>query len=524
VLTQTTDEIAAQVQSAQSVIDQNQGDINSYLSNLGSLDISIDAGNTPLLFNVFANGKQALDGFIEKIKQLAESFISKTTEQIVNDIKAKVEEQVQKVIDDQTNQVLSNLGLSGFDKNTLLLLPCIGYVVPGAAELSSALGVDGAISNFTNSKLVDNINSGIDSAISIIDTANDQLSQVSQSITSVQNTITSFTSQITQLEKTADELIKNADDTAMAQVDQAVSTVQSTGSQNIDTMLKVPSQTQSGSQVCEGTTCTSSIADQQLSQQQIQAQNLTNILQSKTNLLNLKTRLETVETTLQNTIEQQRDKLNQTQQAQIQKQIQAIQDTIGQVDTWVTKIDTYKNQMDEINSKISSAQQSLTSISDSLSDVQNFINNNSDKISGWIAKLIPSGFRAYGVLPNTTYKDQQFTEAVQIQVKWQDDPPDSKYINGEKDNKGILNALIFDIVYRPEAQRKVHNIIAESLQFPYDKNDPNQYRVTQLITFSQKRDVTSFSTILDKLYDASRPANYGLFSMPESWSHIHIAY
>ena len=530
VLVNTTSTIASQVQGAQTAISQDQGDIDSYLNNLESLEITIDAGNVPLLFTAFTSGKQALDGFIQKIEKLATSFIDKTVEQITNEIKTTIKDQVQQVIDDQVNQVLSGLGLSGFDKNTLLLLPCVGYVVPGTTDLSSAIGANGAISDFTNSKLVSNINSGIDSAVGTVNTANDQLSQVSQSISGVQNTITSFTDQVTQLENDANQFAKNASDTYLAQVDKTISTVESTSNQNLDSLLKVPTQNQTGDQVCKSDSsdndpnCTANIQDQQQSQQQTETQNQTDIQQNKDNLLKVKTRLETVETSLQNTLKQQGSKLSQTQQTQVQQQIQAIQKTIGQVDTWVAKIDAYKTQMDTINSKISNAQQMLSSVSNNLLGVQNFVNNISGSIGGWIAKLIPSGFRAYGVLPNTTYKDQQYTEAVQIQVKWQDDPPDSKYTNGEPDNKGILNSLIFDTVYRPEAQRKVHDLIAELLQFPYDIKNKTEYRVTQLITFSKERDVTPFKALVDKLYGASRPANYGLFNMPEAWDHLHIAY
>lgn len=530
VLTNTTNTIDSQVQATQSVIGQNQGDMNSYLNNLDSLSITIDAGNVPILFSVFKNGKLSLDGFIQKIEQLATSFIDKTVEQIVDEIKTSIKNQVQEVIDDQVNQVLSGLGLSGFDKNTLLLLPCVGYVVPGTADLTSAIGVDGAISDFSNSKLVSNINSGIDSAVGTVNTANDQLAQVSQSISDVQETITSFTNQVTQLENAADQFAENAGDTYLVQVNQTVTKVQSTSNQEMDSLLKVPAQSQTGDQVCKNDSsvkdpnCTANIQDQQESQQQTETQNQTNNQQNKDNLAKVKTRLQTVKTTLQKTLDKQGNKLSQSQQAKVQEQIQAINKTISQVDIWVTKIDAYKTQMDEVNSKISNAQKMLSSVSNTLLGAQKFVNDISGSIGGWITKLIPSGFRAYGVLPNTTYKDQPYTEAVQIQVKWQDDPPDSKYINGEADNEGILNSLIFYTVYRPEAQRKVHDLIAELLQFPYDMKNKTEYRVTQLITFSKDRDVTPFKALVDKLYGASRPANYGLFSMPEAWAQVHIAY
>lgn len=78
--------------------------------------------------------------------------------------------------------------------------------------------------------------------------------------------------------------------------------------------------------------------------------------------------------------------------------------------------------------------------------------------------------------------------------------------------------------YKPTAQNNIHKAIGELLQFPYDHGDPDNYRITQLITYSTERDVTAFSAQLDKLYGADRPANYGLFSMPEASTHIHIGY
>lgn len=74
------------------------------------------------------------------------------------------------------------------------------------------------------------------------------------------------------------------------------------------------------------------------------------------------------------------------------------------------------------------------------------------------------------------------------------------------------------------AQKKVHTVIEQLLQFPYDMNSPNYYRVTQLITYSAERDVTPFADKLDALYGSSHPSNYGLFAMPEARDHLHIGY
>ncbi len=128
---------------------------------------------------------------------------------------------------------------------------------------------------------------------------------------------------------------------------------------------------------------------------------------------------------------------------------------------------------------------------------------------------------------NTTWQGKPAT-AIPISVRWQDDKPEDiawlKNISDPADVTDPIEKQVYDQVYRPEARRKIHLVVGQLLQFPYDLNDTDKYRVTQLITFSKARDVTPFEDKLDKLYGANRPWNFGLFSMRESWAGIHIAY
>lgn len=87
--------------------------------------------------------------------------------------------------------------------------------------------------------------------------------------------------------------------------------------------------------------------------------------------------------------------------------------------------------------------------------------------------------------------------------------------------------------YGPVAQANVHKVVTELLDFPKDeawfnaqniKPDWQNYRVTQLITFSQELDVDPFWDKLNDLYGLPRQANYGLFAMPEANDHLHIGY
>lgn len=137
---------------------------------------------------------------------------------------------------------------------------------------------------------------------------------------------------------------------------------------------------------------------------------------------------------------------------------------------------------------------------------------------------VPNEMVPYMVSPNTVFGGNPLSQAVPIKVSWQDTKPDIAHVGNTHDESLTTDPRIFYIVYQPEARRKVHQVIGELLQFPYDKVDWRRYRVTQLITFSEDRDVAPFAAALDRLYDKVRPANFGLFAMPESWPHIHIGY
>lgn len=114
--------------------------------------------------------------------------------------------------------------------------------------------------------------------------------------------------------------------------------------------------------------------------------------------------------------------------------------------------------------------------------------------------------------------------AIPIKVTWQDTKTDAVHASADKDESLTTDPRVFYGVYQPQARKKVHNVIAELLQMPYDLKNSTYYRVTQLITFSKDRDVNPFAAALDKLYGANREPNFGLFAMPESWSQVHVGY
>lgn len=129
---------------------------------------------------------------------------------------------------------------------------------------------------------------------------------------------------------------------------------------------------------------------------------------------------------------------------------------------------------------------------------------------------------------NTTFKGQA-AEAIPIKVEWQDNKPNAQYIAADAKNdclthEPILGPLVCYTVFRPEAQRKVHQVISELLQYPYDMGNKYNYRLRQIITFSYARDVKPFWDKLKDLYGLPRGENIGLFQMPEAWAQVHIAY
>jgi len=159
-----------------------------------------------------------------------------------------------------------------------------------------------------------------------------------------------------------------------------------------------------------------------------------------------------------------------------------------------------------------------------------FYNDINEELLRFDCKITPT---ACAVTPNTTYKDALGTswpaEAIPIKILYQDTKPLIQHAGNEPDpslNPDPIEQLIYQKVYQPEARRKVNQAIGELLQFPYDKNDTDRYRITQLITYSQERDVDPFQEdgTLDKLYGMPRPKNFGLFSMLEAWQNIHLGY
>lgn len=98
---------------------------------------------------------------------------------------------------------------------------------------------------------------------------------------------------------------------------------------------------------------------------------------------------------------------------------------------------------------------------------------------------------------------------------------------------GLLGGILGDdceastACYKPTAQENVYKVVEGLLQMPYDLKDKEEYRVTQLIVYSleytRSKD-PGIDSKLDQLYWINRPANVGLFTMPEAWQNIHIGY
>lgn len=129
---------------------------------------------------------------------------------------------------------------------------------------------------------------------------------------------------------------------------------------------------------------------------------------------------------------------------------------------------------------------------------------------------------------NTTWNSMPAV-GIPIEITYQDAKPNNPHA-GDLPDPGLnltgADKQVYDSVLQPEARRKVHQVIQELLEYPATTGDVNFNRVTQLITYSQARDVLPFVNdgTLDNIYGKNHPANYGLFAMEEAWQNIHIGY
>lgn len=190
----------------------------------------------------------------------------------------------------------------------------------------------------------------------------------------------------------------------------------------------------------------------------------------------------------------------------------------------------------------------VSAVINSFNDLNNFLQNNTfgawDQISGSLGdslgtfggllgggsggttellRLMCEGTELTVSNPDTTIGAFP-AQAIPIKVAWQDSKPGVSHTDDIADEAGSVDPRVYYSVYQPEARFKVHQLISQLLQMPYDLGSQSEYKVTQIITFSEERDVVPFKDILDKLYGKTRKPNYGLFSMPEAWGQVHIGY
>jgi uncharacterized coiled-coil DUF342 family protein len=121
------------------------------------------------------------------------------------------------------------------------------------------------------------------------------------------------------------------------------------------------------------------------------------------------------------------------------------------------------------------------------------------------------------VTPSDTKLGGNKAVIIPLKVEWQEN-------SGLASVTNLSDQQAFFTVLQPETRRKVHELITQTLQFPYDMKDKFYYKANQIITFSAVRDVQPFWLKLKDLYGEKRGANIGLFAMPEALPHVHIAY
>lgn len=198
-----------------------------------------------------------------------------------------------------------------------------------------------------------------------------------------------------------------------------------------------------------------------------------------------------------------------------------------------------KPAIDKIVEKLTTAakEKAAEEIKKVLGEIVPEINTLGGSLGGGSNQLLKLICTTSSIKANTTFKGLP-AEAIPIKIAWQDPKPDNPHLDPQaKDDcltretgQGLFGAAIGPMacyqVFRPEAQRKTHQILNDLLQYPFDMGDVMGNRITQIITYSQSRDVDVFqkSGILDQIYLLPRPRNFGLFSMQESWAQVHIGY
>ncbi|MEI6039932.1 MAG: hypothetical protein WCP93_01115 [Candidatus Berkelbacteria bacterium] len=204
-------------------------------------------------------------------------------------------------------------------------------------------------------------------------------------------------------------------------------------------------------------------------------------------------------------------------------------DAISNLDTALPDLDIFKNTLD--SAAMALAQKELDKLTNEAKDEA--VSKVKDELNKAVGEKLGSALGSLGlggsgnellrqkclgnltsITPsNTNFNGTDYVQAIPIKLSWQDKKPD-----------GLIDPRVYYMVYQPEARAKVHTVISELLQFPYDMNNKFYYRIVQLITYSQDRDVAPFWDKLIDLYGLPRPANFGLFSMPEASDQIHVSY
>jgi DNA repair ATPase RecN len=531
------------IQALVSVTGGSVGDAATYLNDVTTAVTNANMAKTTALDGI-GQSQSAMNDFTKAIESLITSAASQTFNQLISGAK----QQLEQAINDQLNSALGNLGISPFGSDSLIYLPCVGFVVPGLSDIPGGSSVSGTISSITNSDLTKNILDNVNKVDSQITQASNELGNASTKINQTTQTVNNqiqglYNAMAPKIQSVENAINKTTGitNTYLTDIDAAAGTAKAVGNGNVN----VFGQGQLGSMASEIDSLIQGAASQSFNlsssasnsssvgdvKQTVQtAQN--NLTQDKATAEQIKSQFNDLVNGLKQgkanlSVQVSGSSVTQTERDQIQKEIDSVQSLIDTVNGFANQINSYEQQIDSINQKIGQAQQALTQLKSTIDQAKNVYNQVAGipgKLNSLIAQIIPSAMMPYAVVPNTNFDGNQYSQAVPIQVKWQDDSPGAQYVGNKTDDKSIINDLIFYIVYRPEAQRKVHELIQQTLQAPTDLNNKYYYRPSQLITFSNQRDVQPFADTLNSLYGLPRAANLGLFALPQSWSQIHIAY
>ena len=578
-LQEQTTKFNGQVAAYEAIVNKTVTDNNAYINSLNQQSGAVTTLDGATVLSSVQTSMPNLDEFSKMIEQIIESIANNAIDQMSD----QLEGQLKTAVEGQLSKAMGNYGLSFSKGNELLRMPCVGFILPNAdsvtgGALGGALGGGFDIGKLGGLKTLINKNvpGGTDITSLIPDNStqssaivdkflsNEKILEQKANLDQVQTTIDQnkvklkaaqdkMASNLAILKTKKEQASLKPED--RVKIQDQINKVQDAINKGNDEVNKVDAFRQKLTPITQNV---SSILNQIQQIQSLVSPNgigqVGEVLGQASSTMNsvskvagnvdlIINQVRTASGTIQNLTT---DKVNDVAalEGAINKNSADIDGYLKEIDQYSSKLSAAQNMnvLDTVVNSSPNIQDLSTTFTKIVADSKNFnIASMEKQINDVVNGQLTDTMSKIGlgsitdnvvlnvaVIPNTKYKDNPYAQAVPIKVKWQDPKPSiTPPVEGTDDcmyYEPMGGPLICMTVLRPEAQRKVHQVIQELLDFPTVMKDQYYYKVNQLITFNKDRDVTPFAKILDDLYGASRQPNIGLFALPQMWPKIHIGY